>query len=286
MNHYFQNLIARNMTVSQDIRPKLASRFEPDKLRQQPPDATGVAEAFSPPETPGRKMPDIRRDSSAPKGIPFQQTEVPASAREIRTPVKTMARPEPVSPGNEKPQGAPSDQWHVPSKLADTTPAIHVASKYAPPVAKPPKTESTGPLPLPVASHSQNKRETASAVSPQHDTQPKKYAAKNQAGAPLSKAPALSTRPVAPSALTPSFKMPDIRPLSSVKDDPQWMTPAGPTAGQETPVENTIKITIGRIDVRAVFPPPATPTKETRPKRSQPQITLHDYLQKQRGGSR
>lgn len=286
MNPYFQNLIARNMTASREIQPRLASRFEPEELRQNAPDATGVDEAFLPTEKPVREAPDIRRDPPAHEGIPFQQTEVPVYPRETKTPVKTTARPDSFRPGDEKPQGASSERVPVPATITDASPAIRVASKKAPSVAKPPKAENAEPLPLPFASNSQNKREASPAIMPQRDEQPVKRTAKKQADAPLSKEPYLKTRPAASAALTPAFKTPDIRPLSASQESPRWMTPEGPTAGQEAPAEKTIKITIGRIDVRAVFPPPATPTKEARPKRSSPQITLHDYLQKQRGGSR
>jgi hypothetical protein len=57
-------------------------------------------------------------------------------------------------------------------------------------------------------------------------------------------------------------------------------TVAGPTAPQR-PV---IKVSIGRIDVRAVMPAPAAP--KVRRERTQPSLSLDEYLSRRSGGSR
>ena len=50
------------------------------------------------------------------------------------------------------------------------------------------------------------------------------------------------------------------------------------------PPEQTIRVTIGRIDVRAVMPPPAAVQQKPAP--PQPKVTLEEYLKKQWGGQR
>lgn len=54
------------------------------------------------------------------------------------------------------------------------------------------------------------------------------------------------------------------------------------TRSDET--ERTITITIGRIDVRAVHPPP--PPVQSAPRRHTPSLTLDDYLKQHNGGGR
>lgn len=272
------------MTPSQDIRPKLASRFESDDQGEQPPDATEVVEAVIRPEKSVPDAPDTRRAHPTSEESPIRQTKNIDSLREQKTPGKTMTHPESFRSGDVKAQGAPSERVHVPAKITEAAPALRVASKVAPPDSDPPTPENARPRPLKGVGKAQKEKNAISFASPPLEAQSVKAAFKERAGvSPVAKP--VKPTPAAPAALTPAMTKTDIRPLA-VKDAPQWMEPASPATGQETPEQRTIKITIGRIDVRAVLPPPATPAKEARPKRSSPQITLHDYLQKQRGGSR
>lgn len=78
-------------------------------------------------------------------------------------------------------------------------------------------------------------------------------------------------------------QQPGIRPLTAAENRLQ-MPPAFPT--REDRPERTIKVTIGRIEVRAVMPPAPLSQPRTVPQEPQPKISLEDYLKKQRGGSR
>ncbi|MEN6375915.1 MAG: hypothetical protein ABFD75_14200 [Smithella sp.] len=101
-----------------------------------------------------------------------------------------------------------------------------------------------------------------------------------------------STEPlIAASTLAPDSKhvhdsfagvmqQPKVRPL--IADSP--MSPA--FIPQEARPEKTIKVTIGRIEVRAVMPQAPLSQPRTSPQEPQPKISLEDYLKKQRGGSR
>ena len=78
-------------------------------------------------------------------------------------------------------------------------------------------------------------------------------------------------------------KQPQIRPLTAAEGSPQ-ISPTLPP--QEMRPEKTIKVTIGRIEVRAIKPQTPAYRPQTAPKEPQPKISLEDYLKKQRGGSR
>jgi len=78
-------------------------------------------------------------------------------------------------------------------------------------------------------------------------------------------------------------KQPQIRPPSAAAGSPQMSLTLPP---QEVRPEKTIKVTIGRIEVRAVMPQAPSYRPQTAPKEPQPKISLEDYLKKQRGGSR
>ena len=52
------------------------------------------------------------------------------------------------------------------------------------------------------------------------------------------------------------------------------------------PPAPTIRVAIGRIEVRAIMPPPATPTRQTAPTTPRPELSLDDYLKQRNGGQR
>jgi hypothetical protein len=47
-----------------------------------------------------------------------------------------------------------------------------------------------------------------------------------------------------------------------------------------------IRVTIGRIEVRAITPPPVPPAQRTTPARPGPELSLDDYLKQHNGGQR
>ena len=57
------------------------------------------------------------------------------------------------------------------------------------------------------------------------------------------------------------------------------------TAQEPSPTTPTIRVSIGRIEVRAIIPL-APPAQRTPPARPRPQLSLEDYLQRHRGRSR
>ncbi len=77
---------------------------------------------------------------------------------------------------------------------------------------------------------------------------------------------------------------PVIRSLQKPLTAPSTFEKTALHAPQSPPPEQTIRVTIGRIDVRAVMPLPAAVQQQPTP--PQPKLTLEEYLKKQRGGRR
>jgi len=68
---------------------------------------------------------------------------------------------------------------------------------------------------------------------------------------------------------------------------PETVAPLGPerlAPRQEESGAPVIRVTIGRVDVRAVLPP--EPASKAAPLRPAPRLSLDDYLKRQNGGAR
>lgn len=62
--------------------------------------------------------------------------------------------------------------------------------------------------------------------------------------------------------------------------------PQEPGVAAPEPPAPTIRVAIGRIEVRAITPPPTPPTQRTTPTRPDPALSLDDYLKQRNGGQR
>lgn len=80
-----------------------------------------------------------------------------------------------------------------------------------------------------------------------------------------------------------AVQQPKIRPFTATEAGTR-ISPSG-LPQQATP-ERTIKVTIGRIEVRALLPQAPLFRPQADPEETQPKISLEDYLKKQRGGTR
>jgi hypothetical protein len=78
-------------------------------------------------------------------------------------------------------------------------------------------------------------------------------------------------------------QQPGIRPLTTAEGGPQMSLNPPP---REIRPEKTIKVTIGRIEVKAIMPQAPLSQPHAFPQEPQPKISLEDYLKKHRGGSR
>lgn len=62
--------------------------------------------------------------------------------------------------------------------------------------------------------------------------------------------------------------------------------PREPRVAAPEPPAPTIRVAIGRIEVRAITRPPAPPTQRTAPARPGSALSLDDYLKQRNGGRR
>jgi hypothetical protein len=60
--------------------------------------------------------------------------------------------------------------------------------------------------------------------------------------------------------------------------------PREPDVPAQEPPAPTIRVNIGRIEVRAIMPPPTPPARREMPARSSPTLSLDDYLKQRNGG--
>ncbi|MCC6444421.1 MAG: hypothetical protein IT210_13330 [Armatimonadetes bacterium] len=76
-------------------------------------------------------------------------------------------------------------------------------------------------------------------------------------------------------------------PVHPVAARPQVSSPPERAAGRDAPADESgpppIRVTIGRVEVRAVFPPPRP---KAEPAKSGPALSLEDYLKQRSGGTR
>jgi hypothetical protein len=103
-----------------------------------------------------------------------------------------------------------------------------------------------------------------------------------EANETVSEAGNTSRQPASP-AVAVSVAKRVARPHSVVDHDRVFREPF--TAPPEAPA-STIMVEIGRIDVRAVTPPPAPAAPREAPDRSSPSLSLEDYLKERSGGRR
>ena len=66
--------------------------------------------------------------------------------------------------------------------------------------------------------------------------------------------------------------------------EPSWI--AGRAKLCRLDLHGVRKLTIGRIEVRAITPPPMPPAQGSTPARPGPELSLDDYLKQHNGGQR
>lgn len=108
---------------------------------------------------------------------------------------------------------------------------------------------------------------------------------------------ALSIEPHVPPAAARVVQRPTVSvPLARARRDSPVPSAVGPVQSRRaegrqqtihTVVEPEVQITIGRVDVRAVMPPPPVDaSRATEPARASPAMPLEDYLRQKDGGRR
>jgi hypothetical protein len=260
MSDYLNRLVDRTLHLSPVVQPRLASLFEPPPTAAEPETAT-MLETKS---TPG----DSQSSAAAPEvSLPTQ-----ASRPALSDPVGVTDAP------MERKTTSPADRGRVDQPIELPAPLV--------------------PPPLP---------ETDLMTTRVIAAEPRAVREERPAHSSITEAMKSSSDPE--NHQTRLVKEEEVRPESPVKNrQPVQPTLIGPkppamtipyaatqpvrttrreSAQASIPAEGpeTVVVTIGRVDVRAVFTPPAATSRSNRPEQAKP-MSLDEYLKQQSEGRR
>lgn len=261
MSDYLANLAARSVHAASTVQPRLASRFETSfaAARLTPEDGVGLktevaVERRTPPVPPPAPGPASRpRPSATTDSQPPPPRTPLASERIADEPAPTTDPPGalPAVPvARARPAAAASRDSEWPDVPTRGDPGSRRSAAHAAVVdARAPRVANEPPA-------------VAEAASERPRLLPER--ARSTSAAPRESGPRLTPR-VTPPAMTPR---------SAAEQQEQ-----GPAA---TP---TIRVTIGRVEVRAVVQPAPDPPRAA-PARSGSILSLDEYLKQRNGGRR
>jgi hypothetical protein len=271
MNDYLDNLVAKSLGLAEVVAPRPMSLFEP-----APSDAGPLVQDYYP----------LEQDDAS------QRTPAGAS------PMKDVAAPLASKDGSSEkeppePRAARSDQ---PSQRHVQPPAQHMdrdASLSAPLLIPHQPAADTGQR----ADHARSAAPVNRQIVEGHQAAPAHAPLRivSQATTPAERrAPAPEAGPLTPAqgraapitTLSPSGAM-LVAPASLRRADQESRSPLSGSAAVPAPAPDaaapTIKITIGRVDVRAVTPDKEAPRAREAERRN-PALTLEEYLKRRSGG--
>lgn len=247
MSDYLKNLAARTLDPSTVVQPRLASRFEP------PPGEPGLVTDF-----------EVETEFEASPAEP----PVEARAETPHAPVTTRAESAPRVPAE-----------HSPPPVFERRPEVSPHEQSPAPASE----RAPDPAPSQTFVNRETPRQTAANV------EVLKSAAREETAESVPAAVRAAARP-SPEAAEPQTTRsgprvvePRLLPAPKVSEAPQSRASFTPEPAHEDAAP-TIRVTIGRVDVRAV----AAGSKETKraPAPPRPALTLEDYLRRRGGGSR
>lgn len=301
MRDYLSNLVRRSLNLAEVVRPRPITLFEPlpatDRLATDHHADTETVEeelaysqvmpAFSVPvfSLIGRQ----ERPDDLPT-TPSQHARQPI-AQQLRPPAPIIPQSTGTKPEHPLIQPAPGPAKSAPSPLApppaETRPTLHPSR---------PRPGSLKPVPSQLSLQELSRRPgPGELTSPPVATHSKTDTMARQGRPTLEPAPRpgvieQATVPGAP--LSPTISPLEPRPIQGAVAAPPHITPhiesathpPGQSAAMPEPTP-TIRVTIGRIEVRAITPlaPPAP--RPTRTKTG-PVLSLDDYLKQRNGGGR
>lgn len=287
-----------------DRAPALTARFEAE--RPAPPrDAPGPEAPPPEPALPMPTAPPLTRDQAAdtveapaPVGTPGDH-DAPLVPRALTGPATSFAQvamlpptPDGPAPGNEAqpladgqaPIAAGEERVrrlehgaeHRPfSALHATEPPLHVATADAADTLLPPEAEAAPGL-------VEERREAVPAARTRIE-RTRQAAAHDRADADGDPARAASAPPLARSATQEAAAAPLLPETASQSHLPA-MGQQERRAAPAPPPAPAVRVSIGRIEVRAIQPTP--PPAPTTPRRSGPRVSLEDYLRGRERGAR
>jgi hypothetical protein len=276
-------LVASRFTPRKHLEPEFCVQEDAERMEAEPAELSGGTKPhgeLDPPPADPRPLGEVTRSAlrlERPHDGPGSETQPLSRAPQAKgvalggepIPARRLAR----SPVNSKPAA-----WSEPLEEKPLTPRAAV-----PPVPKEvhrssandmlPRSKLPGPFSQPDAGPRVTPLVPAEPVRPPF--QPRVFDS-CRAQAQPSPSPAQLPGPAAPPGAEPR--------LSRLVPMEAGRPPVSPCLFElpSSPQAPAIRVTIGRIEVRAVHPPPPAPRQEGKPQA--PGISLDDYLKQFRGG--
>jgi hypothetical protein len=267
MTDFFHRLAGRTLGTAPVVRPVIAPMFAPgpalpNDLVRNPLEDDG--QEVSPEEmtTEMRRTPRLQRailSPAPPSPMPVPRDTVVTPLHD-RRPASTILRPssqEDISPEAVRARRtAPGQAPIMLDEPSTTAPFGQNKSDLRPVTNESPVLTDTVWEPLVPSSAAQSTSLSRLSGEPRN-------------GNPSDRRTPLVVKPLMSQAPEPAVRFAERR-----SDRLENMTPSSPP---------TIRVTIGRVDVRAIMPPP-TPVRQAKP--TTPKVSLDEYLRVRRGGQR
>lgn len=303
MSDYLSRVAERASGVPTGVRPLLPSLFDPEKASAIFAPEFAEANAAAPEARPRRRKDPAHLEDE----ISFVQERVAGSkAAPVESPVESFARdeknaapdisgpsiiapvmePKPEKPAARKPparqvslesrEPAPETASDRPAKLSHARPEspAHLRS-FLPALEALPAKSHLEKIPAD-AEVPPPRRPAADNVFRPPAEPVKTDAAASTKGSPQKVSPALERQ----GAVVPAF-------VSVPRESTARLSHAmreNQSLAKESSAARTIRVTIGRIEVRAIHPPPEPP-RRPRPVPAAPKMSLDDYLRSRNGGT-
>jgi hypothetical protein len=256
MNGYLVRLALRAMGLSQGLSPRMASRFE-EAIEETAasPEVTPPHARFDPID---RSDPPDSSDQTARTAKPDPMVERPLAPHRRDAPWGVSPRPAPI------PQVLPAQQEPQIPQAPQRLQIPHARQVSQNPQVLPP--------PQPRRSAVENRSSSSASETPHGASlQRKRGSTEVEAGG---RSQSSLRRTTAEIVLQP--------PARVRHDSPQHLPPRRESHSEPEPV---IRVSIGRIEVKAVHPAPAPSATPAYPTASVPRSSLDDYLTRRRQGS-
>jgi hypothetical protein len=279
MSDYLDNLIAKSLGLAEVVEPRPTSLFEPliseagplvheyysseqdVAPRRTPANAAPVTEVAAPPASKDGQSEEAWAASRAAQSDRQSQLSVEPPVQSIDLGVNRPAAP--LTP--DPPVAVESEQRA--DRARSTTPPTQHLGNQRPPDQQMVDSNQAAPVHAPLLIASQATIPAGPQVPGAPEAEPSIPA--QASGAPVRPSGAKLVAPL-------SLRRADQERVSASQDRAAIPTPAADAAAP------TIKITIGRVDVRAVTPDKESP-RHAPPARNQA-LTLEEYLKRRSGG--
>ena len=270
MNDYLTSLAARALAQSSPIVPRTGSLFEPTAARSLV-----------------KSAPNERRGADFQQG---ESLEVESQGENRRAKVPAAAvRPVEQAPSKLQDPVTPAVHFHRPQVFPQPSrepPALQTAAVAAPATVAPPRPfamVSITASPQALAITGREPRERAAVTPPDRSREPPHEKTRRDELPADANSPSKQSRAPQPLPKTEPVR-PMIVPTVTVAPAPS------PQPGAALPLQRQteppiIRVTIGRVDVRAITSPPVPAAAARSPGRAT-RLSLDDYLKERSGGRR